>query len=182
MGLLLIYSNSEQLLSALLLYDQGGLMQNCALLISFIRQDCWLNAFILVFQTNFWNEFWQRLFETPGCNAGNGQVHNRELFDKHISRKWRSQTYWNSEFPICAAPFALQLWANSTLNNLNMMKFYFTGLNLLSSVTGATTDSLVSLNKRNFFCLQTLHFNFQFETTIANYIVKNDQSWKIMEL
>lgn len=70
-------------------YDQGGLMQTCALLISFIRQDCWLNSFILVFQTNFWNEFWQRLFEAPVSNTGNNQVHNRKLFDKHISRKWR---------------------------------------------------------------------------------------------
>lgn len=62
-----------------------------------------------------------------------------------------------------------------------MMKLYFTGLNLLSSVTGATSDSLIYLNKRNFFFHQTLDFNFQFETTIANYIVKNDQSWMIME-
>lgn len=62
-----------------------------------------------------------------------------------------------------------------------MMEFYFTGLNPLSSVTGATPNSLICLNKRNFFCHQTLHFNFQFETTIANYIVKKDQSWKIME-
>lgn len=63
-----------------------------------------------------------------------------------------------------------------------MMEFYYTGLIPLSSVTGATPNSLICLNKRNFFCHQALHFNFQFETTIANYIVKKDQSWKIMEL
>lgn len=114
--------------------------------------------------------------------TGNNQVHNRMLSDKHISGKWRSQTYRNSGYPICAAPFTLQLWTNSALNNLAMMKFYCTGLNLLSSVTGAAPNSLIHLNKRNFFCHQTLHFNFQFETTIVNYIVKNHQSWKIMEL
>lgn len=64
------------------------------------------------------------MLETLDSSTNNLQASNRSFVDKRGSRKKikKSHIYWNNEYTIHAAPFALSLQTWSTFNRrLNMM-------------------------------------------------------------